>query len=82
MADAVCQSCGVSYRPCGSCGSSNIICKSCKRAEVIVKKRAELTDGQCLYYVGDNLAGVYTIEQAERMLKVHVNGRIERKGDI
>ena len=82
MANSICAGCGVEYRPCGSCGSSSTVCNSCKRKELVVKKRAELTEGKCLYYINDNFVGVYDISHAEKMMEVHVGGRIELKGDV
>ena len=81
MAVSVCANCGNQYSACGSCGTKTV-CKNCKREELVAVKRANLTNGRCLYWINDNFVGEYTIEQGEAMMKVHVGGRIELKGDV
>lgn len=82
MADSVCTECGASFKRCGTCTNDySTVCNKCKRVKIIEKQRNDLEDGKCLVFVGDNLSGVYTVEQAEQIIKFIPNGRIERKGE-
>lgn len=82
MADSVCTECDAPFKRCGACTNDySTVCNKCKRMKIVEKQRDELEDGKALVFIGDNLAGVYTIEQAKQVIKFIPNGRLELKGE-